>query len=144
MDMRKAESEGMITVTPRQLEGLVRLATARARLLLKDKVDSDDAKRAIYLVDQMLKTAGVDVNTGKMDLGTLYGKPQSEVSKQKLFMEVFNGISGPDNNEVEDKNLVAELVKTGRFTDEEARTQISKFNREGRIYERRPGFWAKA
>jgi replicative DNA helicase Mcm len=39
---------------------------------------------------------------------------------------------------------VAELVKTGRFTDEEARTQISKFNREGRIYERRPGFWAKA
>lgn len=144
MDMRKAESEGMITVTPRQLEGLVRLATARARILLKDKVDADDAKRAIYLVDQMLKTAGVDVNTGKMDVGVLYGKPQSEVSKQKLFMEVFNGISGPDNSEVEDKNLVAELVKTGRFTDEEARSQISKFNREGRIYERRPGFWAKA
>lgn len=144
MDMRKAESEGMITVTPRQLEGLVRLATARARILLKDHVEADDAKRAIYLVDQMLKTAGVDVNTGKMDVGVLYGKPQSEVSKQKLFMEVFNGISGPDNNEVEDKNLVAELVKTGRFTDEEARTQISKFNREGRIYERRPGFWAKA
>ncbi|MEO9363859.1 MAG: minichromosome maintenance protein MCM, partial [Nitrososphaera sp.] len=87
MDMRKAESEGMITVTPRQLEGLVRLATARARLLLKDRVDADDAKRAIYLVDQMLKTAGVDVNTGKMDVGVLYGKPQSEVSKQKLFME---------------------------------------------------------
>jgi replicative DNA helicase Mcm len=144
MDMRKAESEGMITVTPRQLEGLVRLATARARLLLKDKVEAEDAKRAIYLVDQMLKTAGVDVNTGKMDVGVLYGKPQSEVSKQKLFMEVFNGLSGPDNNEVEDKNLVAELVKTGRFTDEEARTQIGKFNREGRIYERRPGFWAKA
>ncbi|HVX01718.1 MAG TPA: LAGLIDADG family homing endonuclease [Nitrososphaera sp.] len=144
MDMRKAESEGMITVTPRQLEGLVRLATARARILLKDKVDADDAKRAIYLVDQMLKTAGVDVNTGKMDVGVLYGKPQSEVSKQKLFMEVFNGISGPDNNEVEDKNLVAELVKTGRFDEEEARSQISKFNREGRIYERRPGFWAKA
>ncbi len=144
MDMRKAESEGMITVTPRQLEGLVRLATARARLLLKDRVDADDAKRAIYLVDQMLKTAGVDVNTGKMDVGVLYGKPQSEVSKQKLFMEVFNGLAGPDNNEVEDKNLVAELVKTGRFTDEEARVQIGKFNREGRIYERRPGFWAKA
>ena len=144
MDMRRAESEGMITVTPRQLEGLVRLATARARLLLKDTVDSDDAKRAIYLVDQMLKTAGVDVNTGKMDVGVLYGKPQSEVSKQKLFMEVFNGLSGSDNNPVEDKNLVAELVKTGRFSEEEARTQINKFSREGRIYENKPGFWAKA
>lgn len=144
MDMRKAESEGMITVTPRQLEGLVRLATARARLLLKDNVDADDAKRAIYLVDQMLKTAGVDVNTGKMDVGVLYGKPQSEVSKQKLFMEVFNGLAGTDNSEVEEKNLLAELAKTGRFTEEEARVQINRFSREGRIYERRPGFWAKA
>ncbi len=144
MNMRKAESESMITVTPRQLEGLVRLATARARLLLKDKVEEEDANRAIYLVDQMLKTAGVDVNTGKMDVGVLYGKPQSEVSKQKLFMEVFSGLSGTDNSEVEEKNLLSELVKTGRFTEEEARNQINKFSREGRIYERRPGFWAKA
>ncbi|WP_349257147.1 minichromosome maintenance protein MCM [Nitrososphaera sp.] len=144
MDMRKVDSEGMITVTPRQLEGLVRLATARARLLLKENVDADDANRAIYLVDQMLKTAGVDVNTGKMDVGVLYGKPQSEVSKQKLFMEVFNGLSGTDNSEVEEKNLVAELAKTGRFSEEEARVQINRFSREGRIYERRPGFWAKA
>ncbi|HZC88656.1 MAG TPA: minichromosome maintenance protein MCM, partial [Nitrososphaera sp.] len=94
MDMRKAESEGMITVTPRQLEGLVRLATARARLLLKDKVESEDASRAIYLVDQMMRTAGVDVNTGKTDMGVLYGKPQSVVSKEKTFMEVFRGLSG--------------------------------------------------
>src|SRR6476661_3415654 len=35
MKMRNVESEGMITVTPRQLEGLVRLSTARARLLLR-------------------------------------------------------------------------------------------------------------
>ena len=144
MEMRRTESEGMITVTPRQLEGLVRLATARARLLLKDKVEADDANRAIYLVGEMLRTAGVDVNTGKMDVGVLYGKPQSEVSKQKLFMETFTALSGPDNNEVEEKNLLAELAKTGRFSDEEARTQINKFSREGRIYERRPGFWAKA
>jgi len=144
MEMRRTESEGMITVTPRQLEGLVRLATARARLLLKDRVDVDDANRAIYLVGEMLRTAGVDVNTGKMDVGVLYGKPQSEVSKQKLFMETFTALSGPDNNEVEEKNLLAELGKTGRFSEEEARTQINKFSREGRIYERRPGFWAKA
>jgi replicative DNA helicase Mcm len=144
MDMRKVESEGMITVTPRQLEGLVRLATARARLLLRDRVEAEDANRAIYLVDQMMRTAGVDVNTGKTDMGVLYGKPQSVVSKEKTFMEVFKGLSGNENNDVEDKALVDELVKTGKFTDEEARKQIQKFNREGQIFERRPGFWAKA
>jgi len=144
MDMRKVESEGMITVTPRQLEGLVRLATARARLLLKDRVDAEDATRAIYLVDQMMRTAGVDVNTGKTDLGVLYGKPQSVVSKEKTFMEVFRGLTGAENNDVEDKALVEELVKTGKFSDEEAKKYIQKFNREGQIFERRPGFWAKA
>jgi replicative DNA helicase Mcm len=45
---------------------------------------------------------------------------------------------------VEDKMLVDELVKTGKFSDEEARKYIQKFNREGQIFERRPGFWAKA
>ncbi len=134
----------MITVTPRQLEGLVRLATARARMLLKDKVEAEDATRAIYLVDSMMKTAGVDVNTGKTDLGVLYGKPQSVVSKEKTFMEVFRGLSGNENNDVEDKALVDELVKSGKFSDEEAKKYIQKFNREGQIFERRPGFWAKA
>ena len=143
MDMRKVESEGMITVTPRQLEGLVRLATARARLLLKDSVDEEDAKRAIYLVDQMMRTAGVDVNTGKTDLGVFYNKPQSVVSKEKQFMEVFRALAGTENNDVEDKVLVEELVKTGKFNDEEAKKYIQKFNREGQIFERRYGFWAR-
>jgi replicative DNA helicase Mcm len=145
MDMRKVEAEGMITVTPRQLEGLVRLATARARLLLKDKVEADDASRAIYLVEQMLRTAGVDVNTGRMDVGVLYGKPQSETSKSKTFMDVFKGISGNDNNDVEEKALMEELVKTGKFSDEnDAKKYFEKAKREGQVYERRPGFWAKA
>ncbi|MDQ3884489.1 MAG: minichromosome maintenance protein MCM [Thermoproteota archaeon] len=144
MDMRRVESEGMITVTPRQLEGLIRLASARARLLLKDTVDAEDAQRAIYLVDQMMRTAGVDVNTGKTDLGVLYGKPQSVVSKEKTFMEVFRGLTGAENSDVEDKALVDELIKTGKFTDEEARKYIQKFNREGQIFERKPGYWAKA
>ena len=42
LKMRSIEDEDkekMITITPRQLEGLIRLATARARLLLKNQVE---------------------------------------------------------------------------------------------------------
>jgi replicative DNA helicase Mcm len=144
MKMRNVDSEGMITVTPRQLEGLIRLATARARLLLQDNVKIEDAERAIYLVQRMLETAGVDVNTGKVDLGVLHGKPHSEISKLKLFMEVFNGISGQDKNVVEEKNFINELVKTGKFSEDEARTYIKKAMQNGQIYERRSGVYAKA
>src|SRR6476469_239457 len=144
MKMRNVDSEGMITVTPRQLEGLVRLSTARARLLLKDKVEADDAERAIYLVQRMLETAGVDVNTGKVDLGVLHGKAHSEVSKLKMFIEIFNALSGQDRNEVEENNFINELIKTGKFTQDEARTFIRKAMQNGQIYERKSGFYAKA
>nr|WP_236561642.1 minichromosome maintenance protein MCM [Nitrososphaera sp. AFS] len=144
MKMRNVDSEGMITVTPRQLEGLIRLSTARARLLLKDKVDAEDAERAIYLVQRMLETAGVDVNTGRIDLGVLHGKPQSEVSKLKVFMEVFNSLSGQDKNDVEERNFIDELIKTGKFTDEDARAYLRKATQNGQIYERKTGYYAKA
>ena len=35
---------------------------------MKDKVEEEDAERAIFLIQSMLEDAGVDVNTGKVDL----------------------------------------------------------------------------
>jgi replicative DNA helicase Mcm len=144
LQMRNVDSEGMITATPRQLEGLVRLATARARLLMKDSVDREDAERAKYLLSQMLQTVGIDVNTGKVDFGVLHGKPLSETSKLKTFTDVFNGLSGEDKNDVEEKNFINELVKSGKFTEDEAKEFIRKAMQNGQIYERKAGFYAKA
>ncbi|MFQ5969660.1 MAG: minichromosome maintenance protein MCM [Nitrososphaerales archaeon] len=143
MQMRNVESEDMITVTPRQLEALIRLATARARLLLKDSVDVSDAERAIYLFNNMLHTVGVDVRTGKVDLGVLHGMPQSERTKMQLFFDLFNALSGIEKNPVEEKALISELVKSGKFTDEEAKVFISKANRNGTIYEVKSGFYKR-
>ena len=141
MTMRNVESEGMITVTPRQLEGLVRLATARARLLMKPQVDGEDAERAIFLIQSMLQDAGVDVNTGKVDLGVLQGRPHSEVSKMQLFMDVMKSLEGDEKRPVEEKTFVKELVKTGKFTEEDARKYIKKLQRESAIYESKPGHY---
>ena len=141
LDMRKVESEDMITVTPRQLEGIIRLSTARARLLMKDKVEEEDAERAIYLIQTMLEDAGVDVNTGKVDLGVLHGRPRSEVSKIQLFMDILKALEGDTRSPVEEKEFVDELVKTDKFTEEEARDYIRKMLREASIYESRPGHY---
>jgi replicative DNA helicase Mcm len=143
LQMRNVESEDMITVTPRQLEALVRLATARARLMLKNTVDLSDAERAIYLFGNMLHTVGVDVRTGKVDLGVLHGKPQSEMSKTRLFLDVFNALSGSEKKAVEEKVLISELAKSGKFTDEEAKVFISKMSKEGMIYESQSGFYKR-
>ncbi len=141
MKMRNVESEEMITVTPRQLGGLIRLATARARLLMKTQVDGEDAERAIFLIQSMLEDAGVDVNTGKVDLGVLQGRPHSEVSKLQLFMDVLRSLEGDSKTAVEEKLFVKELAKTGKFTEEEARNFIRRMLREASIYESKPGHY---
>ena len=141
LKMRDVESEDMITVTPRQLEGLIRIATARSRLLLKDRVDAEDAERAIFLIQSMLEDAGVDVNTGKVDLGVLQGKPRSEVSKMQLFMDVLKSLEGDSKTAVEEKLFVNELVKSEKFTQDEARNYLRRMLREASIYESKPGHY---
>ena len=141
MKMRNVESEEMITVTPRQLEGLISLATARARLLMKDQVEAEDAERAIFLIESMLRDAGVDVNTGKVDLGVLQGRPRSEVSKMQLFMDVLKSLEGENKMAVEERLFIKELVKSGKFTEDEARSYLKRMLREASIYESKPGHY---
>ena len=141
LKMRNVESEEMITVTPRQLEGLIRLATARARLLMKDQVEAEDAERAIFLMESMLRDAGVDVNTGKVDLGVLQGRAHSEVSKMQLFMDVLKSLEGDNKMAVEERLFIKELVKSGKFTEEEARNYLRRMLREASIYESKPGHY---
>jgi replicative DNA helicase Mcm len=136
------EKEKMITITPRQLEGLIRLATARARLLLKNQVEEDDADRAIYLFNEMLENSGVDVNTGKVDIGVLQGRPRSEESQLSLFMETIRLLEGDDKSPVPEQELIDELLKSEKFKDEDrVKRFIQKLNQEAAIYESTPGHY---
>ncbi|MEM3437030.1 MAG: minichromosome maintenance protein MCM [Nitrososphaerales archaeon] len=143
LEMRKIGSEFMITVTPRQLESLIRLATARARIMLRDKVTEEDAIRAISLMRRMLETVGVDVKTGKIDLGVLHGKPLSERNLLETALDIFKSLEGPQKNPVEGKVFIDELVKTKKFTQEDAQRMLQTLNRSGQIYEVKPGFYRK-
>ena len=145
LKMRSIEGEDkekMITITPRQLEGLIRLATARARLLLKNQVEGEDADRAIYLFNKMLENSGIDVNTGKIDIGVLQGRPRSEVSKLATFMETIRSLEGETKTPVLEQDLVDELEKSEKFKDEdEIRRFVRKMQQESTIYEPKPGYW---
>jgi len=145
LKMRSIEGEDkekMITITPRQLEGLIRLSTARARLLLKNQVEGEDADRAIFLFNEMLNNSGVDVNTGKIDIVVLQCQPRSEVSKLSAFMDTLKSLEGEPKNPVPEQEFVDELVKSEKFKDEdEARRYIRKLINEASIYESTPGHY---
>ena len=141
--MRGMSDENMITVTPRQLEGLIRLATARARIMLHEKVTEDDAIRAVSLIRRMYETVGVDVKTGQVDLGVLHGKPISKRNLIELALDIFTNLGGPEKKPVDGNRFIEELTATGKMNNDEAKKMLQEMNESGTIYEFKPGSYRK-
>ena len=61
----------------------------------------------------------------------------SEVSKLKLFIEIFNALAGDDRNDVNQDIFITELLNTGKFTENEITIYIAKAKLNGQIFVRR-------
>ncbi len=64
----KASGRKTITATPRQLESLIRLSEAHARLHLRADVLAEDVAEAIRLMDVSTQRAATDPTTGLVDM----------------------------------------------------------------------------
>jgi DNA replication licensing factor MCM4 len=72
VDMRKVGSHrGAVTAYPRQLESLIRLAEAHARMRLSEMVERVDVEEAKRLHREALKQAATDPKTGIVDISIL-------------------------------------------------------------------------
>lgn len=145
LQLRRSVTEGQIGATPRTLESLIRLSSARARLMLRDQVMEEDALAAISLMNRMVEDVLTDTETKtKADFGILLGQPAGERGKLSSAMEIFRTLEGPEKKPVELKLFRDELVKTGRFkTDDEVDKMIQKLIKEGVIWENKPGFYRR-
>ncbi|MCL4518538.1 MAG: ATPase, partial [Thaumarchaeota archaeon] len=142
--LRREASPEQISVTPRWLEGLIRLAIARARVLLHPRVTEDDALHAVNLVERMLNTVAVDQATKKVDVGVLYNKPLSEKGLREAALEIFKKLSGESKQPVENKAFYEEMEKTGKFSREQAEKVFQDMWKSGVIYEVKANFFKKA
>ncbi|CAH8584752.1 unnamed protein product [Schistosoma mattheei] len=87
VEMRKLGSgRGQISAYPRQLESLVRLAEAHARLRLSNHVTADDCREARRLQREALKQAAIDPLTGTIDINILTTGISSSVRKRREEM----------------------------------------------------------
>ncbi|HMD79486.1 MAG TPA: minichromosome maintenance protein MCM, partial [Nitrososphaerales archaeon] len=116
LELRKASgSEDSIPPTPRTLEAMIRVATARARILLREEVTEEDALAAIALMNRMVEDVLTDATTKKTDFGIQMGKPVGETKNLRAAMEVFKTLEGTERKPVERKTFKEELVKA-RFS----------------------------
>lgn len=72
VEMRKVGSgKGQISAYPRQLESLIRLSEAHAKMLFKNVVDIEDVEEARRLHREAIKQSATDPLSGKIDISIL-------------------------------------------------------------------------
>ena len=136
---RSGGAEDSIPPTPRTLEALIRIATARARVLLREEVTEEDALAAIALMNRMVEDVLTDATTKKTDFGIQLGKPVGETRNLRAAIDVLKSLEGTEKKPVERKLFKDELMKA-KFSEEDAEKMIRTMFREGVVYESKPGF----
>jgi replicative DNA helicase Mcm len=135
--------ETLTEIGARQLEALVRIAEARARAALRDKVLPEDAAAAIKITAQSLKQIGVDVETGEIDAEMLLtGKPKSVRDKMSLILSLILNME-MESGLADKQALLETLEKEYTIPKHEAVKLINQLIREGAIFEPREGFLKK-
>lgn len=89
-DVRAAERR--ITATTRQLESMIRLAEAHAKMRLSEFVTQADVEEAVRLIKSALKQSATDARTGLIDMGLL--TEGTSATDRRLRQDLKNKIIG--------------------------------------------------
>jgi len=104
-------SERRITATTRQLESLIRLSEAHARMRYSTEVEADDVAEANRLIKEALKESATDPTTGLIDLDLLNTghSGQERNLSESLGREVINRLEEEPSKSLEYTALLAAI-----------------------------------
>jgi replicative DNA helicase Mcm len=139
IQLRKlGEKQGNVPVTPRQLEGLVRLSEASAKMRLNDKVEANDAERAISVVNFVLQEIFVDKETGRIDSDVInIGQPKSRVDKMRSLLGIISELE-KQTDLVAVEDVFREAANYG-MDEAYVRQLLEALERQGDLYRPKAG-----
>ena len=138
------EDDTPVPITARQLEAIIRLAEASAKLQLKDKVEASDAHRAINLQRKCLEKVGFDPETGKIDIDKVEGRtPTSDRERINKVMQAIESLEEEFDN-VPVNILKEHLAENYDMSEEKVDTILKQIKGKGLIYEPRQGVVKKS
>ena len=131
--MRRSTSNSQdnpVPVTARQLEGLIRLTEASARIRLRQFAEEDDAKRTIRLTLASMDQVYKDPLTGKYDVDIVAtGTSKSQKDKIQLLKNVIDYLG---RYKVQKVKIIEEMKLKG-FDERTTEELIEKMKRSGDI-----------
>ena len=128
-------AEDAIPTTPRQLEGMVRLATASARARHSDVIEDIDVQHTIELVERSLQDVGIDPDTGKLDADLIEtGTSKSQLERVKSVYSIVSSLGKEHDDGVPKKKAIQRMVEKG-VDPKKAEKAIERGLQEGGLYE---------
>jgi len=128
-----------IPISARQLQALVRMAEALAKLRLSEIVTKEDAKEAIEIMTYYLMQVGYDYESKSFDIDKISGKFSSaQRNKIMTVKEVIVALSSKLGKEIPVEEIEEELME--KMTKEEIDDAIEKLITSGEIYRPKRGY----
>jgi replicative DNA helicase Mcm len=133
-----ADSSKPVPVTARQLEALVRLAEASARVRLSPKIEQGDAERVIKIVDACLRQVAYDAKSGSYDIDKMMtGFSKGKRDLIRMIKEAVKTLAD-DNGRASREHVIDLLVQKGINRDD-AQKQLEMLLTSGEAMEPKSG-----
>ncbi|EJG07419.1 MCM family protein [Methanofollis liminatans DSM 4140] len=133
-----ADTNKPVPVTARQLEALVRLGEASARVRLSPTIELEDADRVIKIVDTCLRQVAYDAESGSFDIDkwtTGVSKRQRDIIR--TVKEIIRDVGGDDGS-ANLEQVIEEMIRQG-FTKDKVEGTLKMLKNQGEVIEPRPG-----
>ena len=134
IDMRSLSGDETVSITLRQNEALMRMTEASAKIRLSDKVEPEDADRAIKIMKFSIQQLGFDYETGKFDIDKTEGMPASQRSKIHIILDIIDMLEKKIGKPVPKEEIVVAAEEQGLKADT-TEELIRRLKSEGSIFE---------
>lgn len=145
LEMRKIgeQPDSPVPITARQLEALVRLSEARARMALRENVLAEDAEAVIRLMRYSLRQVGRD-EQGLFDIDAIYvGTTKSQRDKMEIILDIVRTLE-----EQTDAPVPVEVIREKAHLENIDATFVNRaltqLKNDGLLFEPKPGFVKRA
>ena len=127
-----------VPITARQLEALIRLAEASARIRLSDKITAEDVERVIRITKRSLEQIAIDPETGEIDIDYAFsGTSKSQRDRILTIKKIVEDLEKEFEKGVPEKEILEEAEKRG-IDKAKARELLYKMRERGELYCPRP------
>jgi replicative DNA helicase Mcm len=124
-----------IPISPRQLESLVRLAEARARIRLSNVATREDSEAAIRLLMSFLTKVGFDESRKAIDIDTIMtGVSRSQREELQRLLDLISTMQSEVNgNPIDEENLYERAEAEG-FNRRFVEKTVQQLKEQGILY----------